>query len=520
MIQLLQRPSLSQTTSIDLRFVCIISLILLISGCVSKGESPRITETYNPMSQVPVNHFDHWKPSTETVSGAADIRTSSVIPPAPVGFAPGKVHDLVELVDVGLRANPTTKKSWEEARSAAAGLGIAESAWLPALTAQFTGGYWRYPFPAPATAIGLAGNSINPNLHLSWTLFDRTRPAEIDRATEQLLAMNLSLNRNHQEVMYQVQQAFYGLIAARAKVHAAEATLKQSTRNADSVRAQLEKGLSTQPEYLMAVQDQAKAAYELQTTRGQVMEKEAELAEHLAMRPDQNLETVTLDSQDLPADSERSADEIIDAALENRPDLGAKLASLRARDAEIRKAEANYWPQLLVAGDAGMKLWNYYNAEQNVAQVGYQPVHTTQPVVDGYLQMNWNLFQGFSGVNSVAEAEAKRNAAQAEYETLQLKIMKEIWKAYAEFKTAVRKREFAIAMLKASEKAYEGAQKSYEQGVITVISLILAERNLAQARYTEIDSKSSLLLAAASLVYASGSTVPDAWDGSKAVTGH
>jgi outer membrane protein TolC len=59
-------------------------------------------------------------------------------------------------------------------------------------------------------------------------------------------------------------------------------------------------------------------------------------------------------------------------------------------------------------------------------------------------------------------------------------------------------------MLKASEKAYEGAQKSYDQGVITVISLILAERNLAQARYTEIDSKASLLQAAASLVYASG----------------
>lgn len=477
----------------------------LLSGCASKAEIPRISEAQDPMSQVPVNHFENWKPTTETLSGASDIRTSSVIASAPSGFTEGKVHGLVELVDVGLRTNPTTKKSWEEARSAAAGLGIAESAWLPALTAQFQGGFWRYPFPVPGTPVSLAGSSVSPSLHLSWSLFDKSRPAEIDRATEQLLAMNLSLNRNHQEVMYQIQHAFYGLIASRARVLAAEATLKQSTRNADSIRAQLEKGLATQPEYLMAVQDQAKAAYELQTARGTVMEKEAELAEHLGMRPDQNLETVTLDSQDLPADSEHSADEIIDSALENRPDLGAKLATLRARDAEIRKAEANYWPQLLLAGDAGMKVWNYYNAEQDSAQQGSQPVHTTQPVIDGYLQMNWNLFQGFSGVNSVAEAEAKRNAAQADYETLQLRIMKEIWKAYAEFKTSVRKREFAIAMLKASEKAYEGAQKSYEQGVITVISLILAERNLAQARYTEIDSKASLLQAAASLVYASGS---------------
>ena len=59
-------------------------------------------------------------------------------------------------------------------------------------------------------------------------------------------------------------------------------------------------------------------------------------------------------------------------------------------------------------------------------------------------------------------------------------------------------------MIKASENAYEGALKSYEHGITTVIELITAERNRTQARYTDIDSRSSLLLAAASLVYANG----------------
>lgn len=84
---------------------------ILLAGCMTKGDSPRIDETFDPMRQVPVNHFENWKPSTETVSGAADIRTSSVIPAAPAGFTRGKVHDLVELVDLGLRSNPTTKKA-------------------------------------------------------------------------------------------------------------------------------------------------------------------------------------------------------------------------------------------------------------------------------------------------------------------------------------------------------------------------------------------------------------------------
>lgn len=487
-------------------------IALALTACASNEVQMaafRVNETIDPMSQVPVNHFDHWKPQTGGPEGAPELSSAHAAPRATQTLEDGKAHDLVELIDQGLRTNPTTRSTWEQARAAAANLGIAEAMWLPSLTAQMVAGYWRYPFPAPATAIALSGSTIYPTLNLNWTIFDYSRSAEIDRSIQQLFASNFLVNRNHQDVAFKIQQAFYGLIAAKARVQAGEMTLKQSTRNADSIRKKLETGVATQPEFLMAAQDQAKAAYELQSLHGAVMEKEAELAEHLGLRPDMRLETVSLEKHELPSDSEKSADEIIDRALEDRPDLAARLADLRAKDAEIRKAEANYWPQLSLALQGGWKLWSYHNAEQNSAQEGYQQVSTSQPLMSAALQMDWNLFEGFSGVNSVKAAEAKRNAAQADFDLLQLKIMKEIWKAYAEFKTSVRKRDFAIAMLKASEKSYEGALMGYENGVASVIELITSERNLAQARYTEIDSRSSLLMAAASLVYSQGSG-PDA----------
>lgn len=484
-----------------------LALVMLLSGCAS--DSPqmaafRINEITDPMAQVPVNRFDHWKPSDASPGNVPDLSSTNSAARVNQVLSGAQDHDLIELIDVGLRNNPSTRSSWEQARAMAAALGMSESMWLPSLTAQMTAGYWRYPFPAPVTAISLSGTTVYPTLNLSWTIFDYGRSSDIDRATQQLFSANHMLNRNHQDVAYKIQQAFYGLIAARARVEAGQATLKQSSRNADSIRNQLAHGLATQPEFLMAAQDQAKAAYELQNLHGHVMEKEAELAESLGFRPDMQLKTVSLEKHDLPKDSEHSADEIIDAALLNRPDLAARLADLRAKDAEIRKAEANYWPQFSLALQGGWKIWNYHNAEQNSAQQGYQQVSTSQPLMGAGISMDWNLFEGFSGVNSVKAAEAKRNAAQADFDALQLKIMKEVWKAYAEFKTSSRKREFAIAMLKASEKSYEGALKAYENGVATVIELITAERNLAQARYTEIDSRTSLLVSAAALVYASG----------------
>jgi outer membrane protein TolC len=64
--------------------------------------------------------------------------------------------------------------------------------------------------------------------------------------------------------------------------------------------------------------------------------------------------------------------------------------------------------------------------------------------------------------------------------------------------------EFAIAMLSAAEQSWEAARATYAQGLCTVVELLTAERNLAQARATDIDSRAGLLKAAAELVYAAG----------------
>ena len=126
----------------------------------------------------------------------------------------------------------------------------------------------------------------------------------------------------------------------------------------------------------------------------------------------------------------------------------------------------------------------------------------------------WNLFEGFATANAVNQATAKREAAQAEFDALQLQIIKEVWKSYADVKTAIRKREYALALLKASEESHAALRESYANGLSTVIELLTAERNLASARFTEIESRTSLLNSLATLVYSAGSTGDD-WAGNK-----
>ena len=483
----------------------LIPLLALMTGCDRRSDNFSIQNALDPNAAAPVNHWATWRPRAEDKSAVPDLKATSLIPAGNSLVDLQKTYALSDMVDLGLRSNPVTRSGWESARAAAAGLGMAEGSWLPIITANLGGGYWRYPYPAPGYAFALRGSTVFPTLEMAWTLFDKSRSAKIDQAEQQLFSSSYTLNRTHQKVSFEIQRSFYSLLAARAQVKASEMTVKQATWNTESIRAQQAHGLATQPEYLLAVQDQAKAGYELQTAHGLVMEQQAALAEYLGITPDLPLKTITIEDLSLPDDLEKSADLLIDEALEQRPDLAAKVAEIRAKDAEIRKAEATYWPTVNLGFQTGWKIWDYANVSNNPQTAGAPNVKIETPLAAAYVQMSWNIFEGFSGVNAINKAEATRNVAQAEFDALQLKVMREVWKNYADFKIALRKRQFALAMLKASENTYEASTASFQQGLVTVIELITAERNLAAARYTEIDSKRAILDSAASLLFSAGS---------------
>jgi outer membrane protein len=59
-------------------------------------------------------------------------------------------------------------------------------------------------------------------------------------------------------------------------------------------------------------------------------------------------------------------------------------------------------------------------------------------------------------------------------------------------------------LLTASQSSYDSNVKSYGHGLATIIDLLSAERELATARYTIIQSKADLLVSAAAVTFATG----------------
>jgi len=485
------------------------AIVGLLGGCMRLQE----VTGQDVYAQAPSSPAIPWRPPTKQEQitslsmtnnlGVGAEQTGKAVPPCSPGLTalpdPEKIYDLVDLIDLAQRTNPETCRAWEQARAAAARLGLADSAYYPTLALVNAAGYSRVEDRGGAGPVYTVGPSTTPQLTLRWTLLDfGRRDATFTRAAQQLLQMNFQFNRKHQEVAFAVQRSFYAFDASRARVVAALATLKTATAVQSEAEARMNVGLATQPEVLLARQERARAAYEVEAARRGVEDARAALAESLGIAPTLPLHVVELSTLTLPANLTESVEQTIDRALAQRPDLAARLAALRAREAEIRKARADFLPTFSVVGSVGGTAGSF------TAQTTNRTFDYAEPTYGTFLTFSWELFDGFARRHAVREAEARRDEAAADLSMLQLKMLREVWKAYADVKVALLQREYAEELLKASQDAYDATSKGYQAGLNSILELLTAERDLARARMTEIESRADLLNAAAALAFAAG----------------
>ena len=63
-------------------------------------------------------------------------------------------------------------------------------------------------------------------------------------------------------------------------------------------------------------------------------------------------------------------------------------------------------------------------------------------------------------------------------------------------------------LLTASQESYAANRNTYTQGLRTIVALLTAERDLANARFTLIQSTADVMTASAAVAYAMGAIEP------------
>src|ERR1700685_1768462 len=197
---------------------------------------------------------------------------------------------LSELVDLAERHNPSTRAAGENARAAAARLGIARSDLLPAVNAVALTNTAREGILFNDVFVQQTLGIFQPMLQLNYLIFDvGARSARIDEARQQLLGANLAFNRTFLDVLFETMRRYYELLNAMGQRDAAQVNFENAETVRKAVDARLTVGLATLPDALEARSAAAQAAFTLQTAIGDVDIERGGLLSLLGAAPSDHL---------------------------------------------------------------------------------------------------------------------------------------------------------------------------------------------------------------------------------------
>jgi outer membrane protein TolC len=415
----------------------------------------------------------------------------------------GHAYDLVQLIDLAERRSPETRIAWEQARAAAAAIGLAEAAYLPQLTFQALGGFEHTPLPAPKDLVPKGyfvsdSREVLPSIALKWLLFDfGRRRAALDAAKADSFVANVAFTGAHQQLILAVSQAYFALSAARGRLRAARQALTTALTTEDAANARRNSGLATIVSVAQAKRQTAQMRFSLAAAEATERTARANLVASLGVSAATELEVTDSSAMPLPKQPEQSVTVAVHQALGQRPDIIAAMGKIDVAEANLKAEQRSYYPILELSG---MGFQNFGSVSSD-----NKPYSTVdKPGGSLLLAFSVPIFDGGTRRSRVSIARSKLHAAEEGLAKTQDAVSQQVVKAYNSLVSSLAEYNAATAYQDAARTAYEAAMRSYKQGVGTYTDLATEENAVVQADTQVEDSRADAHTAAAALAFAMG----------------
>lgn len=441
------------------------------------------------------------------VSQAAELAAT----PVPV---PDHALTLPELIDLAQRSSPVTRIAWEQARQAAAAVGMAEALYLPLISAVAVGGIQRTESPLPYAignldTISTTASGVVPALTVEWLLFDfGERAAAVEAARQLAFGANVQFQGAHQRLIQAVALAFYQYDAARTRTRVATETLTHATTVLEAVEARQKQGVATTVELAQARRQVAQARLLQVQAQGAERDSYQALIAATGLSPESRIAVAPLPQRSLPPALHQEAERQLRQALARRPDVLAAYAAAVAANQGVDAAQAAFRPKIFLAGMAAVTR-NRLNVN-GLSFVG-QPISAAGVLLGVALP----LYDGGLRDQRLSLAQSRADEAVALWRQVQEAAVLDVVTASNALKTALEAHHAAQAWVEASQTTYDAALEAYQYGVGTLTLATEAVTDLLAARMATVDAYAAAMAAATTLAHATGqlTSVADLPDG-------
>jgi outer membrane protein TolC len=308
-----------------------------------------------------------------------------------------------------------------------------------------------------------------------------------------LLAANFRHNAALQDAALTVAENYYGLAAARSLQALSRETITQRENHVALAEARYKSGQTAKSDVLKAQTEKADADFDTVKADAAVHIARSQLAAAMGLRVSERLEIVdppaTVPEQDLVV-----TESILDQVATTRPELRAALAQVQAQQAQVKTAEARYWPTVSA------------NAEAGVTSRALPPDQDEWSVGVG---IALPLFTGFDRGYQVKGAKADLDKAIADAESQLRGVELEVWTAYASVIEARQGMAAATRLVESAEESARVAEGEYKSGVGSIIGLIDAQTARSSAHARLVRTRLDWYTARARLDRAIGRTVSE-----------
>ena len=417
---------------------------------------------------------------------------------------------LDEAIHRALTDNPELRAADDQARAAAARATSAKGALLPQVGVRYM--VRRSDNPLDAFADKLNTRSVDPATDFTAPALNNPDPSTI-HATQLSIELplytggrltagireagayaesaRLAYERHREATAYRALSAYRAAQAAAQGLAIASDAVEAARGHADTTARLVRQGRIVVSDRITADLNLAamESAREQAASRLRLAMDDLKLV--MGMPADAPIELPAWQSPapaDLPANSADSEQQ----ALDNRKDLQAQAAYLKASHAKITAARAAFQPQVgVVAADS----WYDNNAALDNRSQSIMGV------------VNMNIFNGGRDWYGLSAAQRDTDEAEQRLESMRQGIRNEVRAALSRLTEARARMQIAANSVDKAREAVRLIDQRYGEGRTILIDLLMAERVLVEARNEELAAGLNQELAAAQLRLAQG-TLP------------
>ncbi|HUU28152.1 MAG TPA: TolC family protein [archaeon] len=429
-----------------------------------------------------------WKPPSAALTRVDTTRKRAEIPERLLASI--NRLTLEDVVDLALRNNPNTKASWSSARAAAAKMGSKQGDYFPSIAAD--GSLTKVRGSVAGGRFNYNSISYEPSLSLSYMLFDfGKRRAEVNAARYAFYAAGWTHNATVQNVILQVEQAYFQYLYVKSLREAQEASLKEYQANLDAAEYRHKAGLATIADVLQAKTTLSQSQLALQAVEGQIQTIRGSLATAMGLPADIDYDVGFLPNE-LPVDQvSETVEQLIAEAETERPDLAAARAQALEAQAHIKSVRREGLPSINLGGGWGRIYYNSRDVHSDVTNLG--------------VYLSFPLFTGFSNTYDLLQAQAEAEVAADRAQSLEQMVILDVWTSYYDLKTAAQRLKTSEDLLNSATESQLVASGRYKAGVGSILELLSVQAALEAARAQNLQARTDWFLSLAQLAHDTGS---------------